>query len=96
MQCLYAKVSFNKKVDIVAVTIPVFKHEAKQLKQNSQDFFVLEPLLDSKSLYLMFNKKSPLSLDIVNDFNRGMVSIRADGTFNKIIEKHNFLDISNK
>jgi len=82
---------FAKRVDIVAASIPVFKHEARLLtKSKDQETVVLRPLLDSKPLHLMFSKAIPNSLELVKNFNSGMASIRADGTFQKILDKHGF------
>jgi len=90
-QVFAVRMLFSKQVDIVAASISVFKHEANLLSNSKgQDIVVLNPLLDSKPLYLMFSKNIPNSLELVKSFNAGMASIRADGTFQKIRDKHGF------
>ena len=90
-QSIAVRMLFAKRVDIVAASIQVFEHEARLLvDSNDQKTVVLKPLLDSKSIYLMFSKVIPNSLELVNSFNLGMASIRADGTFQKILDKHGF------
>ena len=90
-QVFAVRMLFAKRVDIVAASILVFKREAKLLAhRNDQDIVVLSPLLDSKPLYLMFSKAIPNSLELVKSFNEGMASIRTDGTFQEILDKHGF------
>jgi len=90
-QVFAARMLFAKRVDIVAASIPVFKHEARLLTNSKiQETVILRPLLDSKPLYLMFSKAIPNSLELVKNFNLGMASIQADGTFQKILDKHGF------
>ncbi len=88
-QVFAVRMLFAKRVDIVAASIPVFEHEARLLATSKdQETVVLRPLLDSKPIYLMFSKVIPNSQKLVNSFNLGMASIRADGTFQKILDKH--------
>jgi len=90
-QVFAVRMLFAKQVDIVAASISVFKHEANFLTNSkNQDIVVLNPLLDSKPLYLIFSKTIPNSKELVKNFNAGMASIRADGTFQKILDKHGF------
>ena len=90
-QVAAVRMLFAGRVDIVAASIPVFKHEAALLGRDiNHDTVVLDPLLDSKPLYLMFSKVIPNSLELVKDFNLGMASIRADGTLQSILTKHHF------
>ena len=90
-QTFAVRMLFAKRVDIVAASIQVFKHEASLLMDTKgQDIVVLSPLLDSKPLYLMFSKTIPNSLELVKSFNLGMARIRADDTFQKILDKHGF------
>lgn len=89
-QNISVRMLFAKRVEIVAASIPVFKHEARLVTTSKdQKTVVLRPLLDSKPLHLMFSKAIPNSLELVKNFNFGMASIRADGTFQKILDKHN-------
>jgi len=90
-QIFAVRMLFAEQVDIVAASILVFKHEANFLPSSKdQKIVVLNPLLDSKPLYLMFSKSIPNSLELVEAFNAGMTSIRADGTFKRILDKHGF------
>ncbi|MFT5707765.1 MAG: polar amino acid transport system substrate-binding protein [Oceanospirillaceae bacterium] len=80
-----------KRVNIIAASIPVFQHEISLLKSElAADTVVLKPLLESKPLYLMFNRVDEGNEKLLADFNRGLAKIRADGTFDKILDKHGF------
>jgi len=90
-QIFAVRMLFAKQIDLVAASILVFKHEASFLtKSKDEDIVVLNPLLDSKPLYLIFSKSIPNSLELVESFNAGLESIRADGTFQNILDKHGF------
>lgn len=90
-QIVATRMLFAKRVDMIAISVPVFQHEAKLLGYHDMsDVVVLSPLLDSKELYLMFSLSNPDHLQLADDFNRGLAEIRADGTFEKIMARHNF------
>ncbi|MEH6446996.1 MAG: transporter substrate-binding domain-containing protein [Oceanospirillaceae bacterium] len=80
-----------KRVDIVAASIPVFLHEINLLKPElAAEIVVLKPILESKPLYLMFNRVDAGNVKLLADFNSGLAKIRADGTFARILTKHGF------
>jgi len=90
-QIFAVRMLFAKQIDIVAASTSVFKHEEKFLTDiKGEEAVVLNPLLDSKPLYIIVSKKIPNSLELVKSFNAGLASIRADGTFQKILDKHGF------
>jgi len=90
-QIFAVRMLFAKQVDMIAASILVFKHEANFLPNSKdQNIVVLKPLLDSKPLHLIFSKSIPNALELVNSFNAGMASIRSDGTFKEILDRHGF------
>lgn len=90
-QIVVTRMLFARRVDMVAMSIPVFQHEANLLRyHNLSEIVVLSPLLDSKGLHLMFSLRDPNHLKLAEDFNRGLAEIRADGTFGRILAKHRF------
>jgi len=53
---------------------------------------LIEPLpkpLSSNEMYLALSRKRSDAAEIMNDFNRGLKGVKDDGTFNKILKKHN-------
>ncbi|MCJ8297503.1 MAG: transporter substrate-binding domain-containing protein [Pseudomonadales bacterium] len=88
-QVMSIRMLFAGRIDMVVASIPVFIHETRHIpKHEIKETIVLKPLLDSRSLYLMFSKKNNNSLTLLEDFNRGLSEIRADGTLEKIISRY--------
>lgn len=101
-QATAARMLLARRVDLVAASIPVFEYELKALRKfGTQNGFikadqppvttvVLKPLLSTEKLHLLFNRVNPNSPKMLEDFNRGLAKIRANGTFAKILAKHGF------
>jgi polar amino acid transport system substrate-binding protein len=90
-QTMASRMLFAKRIDMIAASIQVFKHETKYIpKLDIKETIVLKPLLDSKPLYLMFNKNNNNSRRLIEDFNLGLSKIRANGTFDRIVAKYGF------
>ena len=90
-QIVVTRMLFARRVDMVAISIPVFQHEASLLRYHDMsEVVVLTPLLDTKKLHIMFSLRNPNHLQLAEDFNRGLAEIRADGTFGRIMAKHHF------
>ena len=90
-QILVTRMLFARRVDMIAVSLAVFQHEASRLRYHDMsEVIVLSPLLDTKKLHLMFSRNNPDHLKLTEDFNRGLARIRADGTYGRIMAKHGF------
>lgn len=50
---------------------------------------ILHPPYKIYDMYVAFSKQKPNHFRLTKDFNRGLGSIKADGTFLKILNKHN-------
>lgn len=57
------------------------------------DVVPLDLPLDKKPLYLIFSKAKPGSLDLVRVFNKGLETIRENGLYDQILQRHRFLPI---
>ena len=80
-----------KRVEIIAITIEIFKYELSKTKDHDMsEFVVLDPLLDKKGLHLMMGRKIPDHKKVIADFNRGLKEIREDGTYGSILSDHGF------
>ena len=90
-QILSTRMLFARRVDMVAMSVAVFQHEARISRYHDMsEVVVLSPLLDSKSLHLMVSRSRPDHLKLIEGFNRGLAKIRADGTYGRILAKHGF------
>lgn len=50
---------------------------------------ILKPPFKIYDMYVAFSKRKPGYEQLTVDFNRGLKLIKADGTYEKILQKHN-------
>lgn len=60
--------------------------------QHYKNFDAVEPPIETRKTFLAVSKTIPNHNSIVEDFNRGMELIKNDGTFKKILKKHNIYE----
>ncbi|MCG7495711.1 transporter substrate-binding domain-containing protein [Vibrio sp. Of7-15] len=82
---------FRNRVDLIAMAIPVFHYERNMLKHNKNDeIVILSPLITSQPLHIMVGRNLKDGVQIIEDFNRGLKAIKADGTYDHLLKKHGF------
>lgn len=74
-------------IDLYADNLAVARHFAPEAGIDPADLTLLQPPIDKKDLYLLISKEIPNALEIRDAFNRGLVSIQADGTYEKILAR---------
>jgi len=91
------KLDFNIKkllkgrVDVVIGTKKVTQHLLNNSYSDEKSKIdIMEPAIDKMLLYVAFSKNNAGYKQKVEDFNKGLSIIKADETFNKILEKHGF------
>lgn len=65
-----------------------------QFAKHCDEIDWIEPPLERNHLYLAVSRKVPEFRQIITDFNRGMAEIKADGTFQKIMDRYGIIDTS--
>lgn len=65
----------------------------KQLPSYKDELVFMDPPLEVKNLYLAFSRNAPDYDAKLQAFNQGLDMIKADGTLQKIYEKHGFKEI---
>lgn len=86
------KMLLYKRVDLIVIDY----HVARFLLQNylgiapNTAVEPLYPMLDEKLLYLCFSKQIPQNMRYLVDFNTGLLSMKNDGTYDRLVEKFNF------
>ena len=65
-----------------------------QFNNHCDEIDWIEPPLERNHLYLAVSRKAPEFRQIVADFNRGMAEIKADGTFQNIMDRFGIIDTS--
>ncbi len=81
----------RERVDlIVADKFVGFYLLNKYLPHMTGQLVFISPPLQDKKLYICMSKKTKKVNEKVKAFNKGLAEIKKDGTFDKILEKHNF------
>ena len=60
----------------------------KYFPNNVKDFMVLEKPYSEEALYLMIGKTNPKREELMNKFNSGLKKIKANGSYQKIVDKY--------
>lgn len=80
---------FKRRVDMAALSVAVFRHQAKQLGyENTENMKMLEPLLFENDLFVMMSKAVEDGKELRNDFDEGLAAIKNDGTYADILERY--------
>ena len=79
------------RIDAMIIPRSIFYYQAESLdkKFNRKNIKVLQPPYKIYDMYVAFSKKKPNYKKITADFNKGLKLIKENGTYNKIIKKHN-------
>jgi polar amino acid transport system substrate-binding protein len=84
---------FDGHVDMAALSVAVFRHEAKDLApEKARRMKILKPLLFENDLFVMLSKQTEAPEALVADFNEGLAEIKADGTYRAIRERYGQTD----
>ena len=81
------------RVDLIVVDKYLALYHLKNspvLDGNSQSVEFLDPPLQEKTLHVMFSRAIPGFEKRVTDFNQGLKEIKANGTYKKILIRHDF------
>ena len=61
------------------------------MRGNINDFEFLPKPLSTRGLYLAVSKQHPKAKKIIADFNAALAEMKADGRFNKILQKNKLI-----
>jgi polar amino acid transport system substrate-binding protein len=88
---LNLKKLLGNRIDLVAASRNVFLHWINTKFPDKLDQISIVPKqITENKIYNGFSRKDPKYYVYVRDFNRGLDMIKADGTLDKIMEKHGF------
>ncbi len=79
------------RIDAMVIPSDVFFWQLEQIDSqfDRSRIKILKPPFKIYDMYVAFSKKKPGYEQLTADFNRGLDLIKADGTFKKILQKHN-------
>lgn len=76
---------FAGRIDMIAGGIPAILHEISAQDYALEDVVVITPPLVVNPLHNMVSHNHPQGEELIADFNRGLASIREDGTYDQIL-----------
>ncbi len=78
---------FRGRIDIAVMNFDLFRYEAKKEGFCISDVEFMEPPLKKQGLYVMASRNIDDGERIIEDFNRGLDSIRESGEFLRIVSR---------
>lgn len=88
------------RIDLAAGGIEYSRFYLKKINKDprykgiADDIVVIEPPLATRGIYLLIPKKVNNAPQKLNDFNKGLKKIIADGTYDRIISKYDILEFN--
>ncbi len=83
------KLLLNKRVDLIANSREVVLHILQQdFPEQYAKINVVQPPLQVNNLHIVVSKTIPNAKKIISDFNKGLKTIKENGTYDKILEKY--------
>jgi polar amino acid transport system substrate-binding protein len=79
---------YRGRIDMAVMSFDTFRYEAEKEGFCPDRVTFVQPPLERHGLYIMGSKNIPDGKEIIDDFNKGLKIIRADGTFDKIMKKY--------
>ena len=78
---------YRGRIDLAAMSFDRFRFEAEKEGFCTGRVTFVDPPLHREGLYVMASRAVPYGKQIAEDFNRGLKIIRANGTFDKIVNR---------
>lgn len=78
----------HDRVDVAVIDLFVARYLADSYLNGMEDFTVQQPALDEKLLYVCFPRMGPDTPRLLVAFEKGLASMRADGTLEAIRQRH--------
>lgn len=79
------------RFDAMVIPRNIFLYYLKRVDPNfdKTQLKILKPPFKIYEMYVTFSKQNPAHQEMTADFNRGLNSIKSDGTYENILNKHN-------
>ena len=78
---------YRGRVDMAVMNFDLFRYEAKKEGFCLNDVEFMYPPLETHGLYIMSSRRISDYESIIKDFNRGLDTIRKNGTFDRIVSR---------
>jgi polar amino acid transport system substrate-binding protein len=88
---LNIKKLFSKRVDLIVIAFGLFNYEINNLEKSMiQEYVYIQPPLQKHALHLIMSRKVIDYREVIDDFNRGLLDMKLDGTYEKILKEYGF------
>ena len=78
---------FRSRIDMAVMNFDLFRYEAKKEGYCISDVTFMDPPLSTEGLYMMASRNISDGVQIMQDFNRGLATIRQNGEFDRIVNR---------
>ncbi|MDJ0776241.1 MAG: transporter substrate-binding domain-containing protein [Gammaproteobacteria bacterium] len=78
---------FRGRIDMAVMNFDLFRYEAKKEGFCISDVTFMDPPLSTEGLYVMASRRIADGEQLMQDFNRGLAAIRANGEFDRIVNR---------
>ena len=78
---------FRGRIDMAVMNFDLFRYEARKEGFCISDATFMDPPLSTEGLYVMASRNIPDGEQLIQDFNRGLATIRANGEFDRIVNR---------
>jgi polar amino acid transport system substrate-binding protein len=78
---------FRGRIDMAVMNFDLFRYEAKKEGFCICDVTFMDPPLSTEGLYVMASRNIRDGEKIIKDFNRGLLAIRQNGEFSRIVSR---------
>ena len=78
---------FRGRIDMAVMNFDLFRYEAKKEGFCISDVTFMDPPLSTEGLYMMASRNIRDGERIIEDFNRGLLTIRQNGEFDRIVNR---------
>ena len=78
---------FRGRIDMAVMNFDLFRYEARKEGFCITDVTFMDPPLSTEGLYMMASRNIRDGERIIEDFNRGLLTIRQNGEFDRIVNR---------
>ena len=78
---------FRGRIDMAVMNFDLFRYEARKEGYCISDVTFMDPPLSTEGLYMMASRNISDGEKIMQDFNRGLTTIRQNGEFDRIVNR---------
>ena len=79
---------FRNRIDLTVGAFDSLRYQTRLEQLNGDRLVFIQPPLQSHGLYIMASRRIPDGRQVIDDFNTGLASMRADGSLQTILRQY--------